>query len=120
MSSDSAPRIQEQAQEACNPSARDRQSAMAKARYTIKKQRMQEDTNYAQEVRIIKARNDKQHRANKRKRIEDNPLDVNAGKDARRMATSRILARANREAQDNLDREEMANKIWERCASYFF
>jgi len=119
MSPHSAPHIQEQAQEACNPGARDRQNAMARARYAAKKQRMQDDANYAQKVRIIKAQNNKQHRANKRKRIEDNPLHVDAGTDVRRMAASRILARANREVQDNLDRKEMANKVRQRYTPYF-
>jgi hypothetical protein len=123
MSSDSAPNyigIQEQAQDASDRGPRDRENAMARARYATKKQRMQEDINYAQKVQLDNARNAKQHRANKRKRIEDDPLHVDAGKDANRMAASRILARANQEAQDSFDREEMCNKVWERYTSYFF
>ena len=117
MSSDSVRYIHTQAQAQAEL---DRQKAIRKAQYTAKKQRMQEDANYAQKVRIDDAQWANQSRADKRKRIEDDPFHVDAGKDAKRKAASRILARANREAQDNLDREEMANKIWERCASYFF
>jgi len=116
-SSDSAPnyiRIQEQAQEAGNRGTRDRENAMARARYATKKQRIQEDITHTQKVRVDNARNAKQHRANKRKRIENDPLHVDAGKDAKRKAESRILARANQEAQNSLDREEMDYKVRER------
>jgi len=53
---------------------------------------MQEDVNYAQKVRRDDVRTAKQRRDNKRKTIEDDPLHVDARKDAKRMAVSRILA----------------------------
>jgi uncharacterized protein YlaI len=117
ISSDSVRYIHTQAQAQAEL---DRQKAIRKAQYAIKKQRMQEDINYAQKARIDDARRANHSRADKRKRIEDDPLHVDTGKDAKRKAASRILARANRETQDNLDREDMANKVRERYASYFF
>jgi len=117
MMSDSVRYIHTQAQAR---SELDRRNAIARARYADKKQRMQEDVNYAQKARIDHAQNCKQSRADKRKRIGDDPLHVDAGKNAKRMAMSRILARANQQAQDSLDRAEMTNKVWERYISYFF
>ena len=49
----------------------DRQKAMQKARRTARKQRMQEDTEYAQEVQTKDIETTQKYRAKKRKIIED-------------------------------------------------
>jgi hypothetical protein len=92
----------------------DRQKAMERARTTARKQRMQEDPEYAQEVRTKIMERNQKYRAKKRKIIEDDPLHPDAQKEASRKSEARKVVQATKNVEDAQEREHMLERVRQR------
>jgi hypothetical protein len=112
-------RTARQKEELVNPppeemhAAREGKVAANNANYTHRKEWILKDPEY----RLEMLHNDKLRRDAKRKKIEDDPLYVNAGKDADKMAKMGRVARVVFQAFDARDREALIEKVRERYFS---
>jgi hypothetical protein len=95
----------------------DRQRDMRKARAILRQQRMQEDSEYAQQVRTKESQTCKKYRDKKRKIIKEDPLHVDAGKEATRKAEAREAVRAKQQADHAQERELIVEKVKQRYCS---
>ena len=95
-----------------------RQKAMQKARRTARKQRMQEDTEYAQEVRTKDIERTQKYQAKKWKIFEDDPLYPDTQKEANRKSEARKVVQAMKNAEYTQEREDMLERVQQRYYLY--
>src|SRR5438876_82337 len=88
-----------------------------KARYLQRKERILNDVEYReQQLQSRKAARDRKH-----KTIEDNPLHIDARKEADRLAKFRRVIKEAEETRNAQEREEMIEKVHQRYfSSQFF
>ena len=96
----------------------DRQKAMERARRAARKQRMEEDPEYAQEVRTREIEKKQKCRAKKRKIIEDDRLHPDAQKEANRKSEARKVVQATKNAEYAQEREDMLERVQQRYYLY--
>ena len=93
---------------------RERQRAAQRASYIRRKENMLNDPEYREQ--LLQSR--KIGRDKKRQAIEDDPLHVDARKDADRKAKVRRMAREVQETNNALERQEMIEAVLQRYFSY--
>ena len=91
---------------------------MQKARRTARKQRMQEDTEYAQEVRTKDIERTQKYQAKKRKIFEDDSLYPDTQKEANRKSEARKVVQAMKNAEYTQEREDMLERVQQRYYLY--
>jgi hypothetical protein len=96
----------------------DRTKSMERARRAVRKQRMQEDPEYAQEVQTREIEKSQKCRAKKRKIIEDNSLHPDAQKEANRKSEARKVVQATKNAEYAQEREDMLERVRQRYYLY--